>query len=62
MEALETFNKAFWAKSIWLPPNTTWEDIQPGARPDVNYPDYRHLLIPIPLAFVILALRVVVEK
>lgn len=62
MELLQTIADTFWSTRVWLPPNTTWADIQPGARPDVVYPDYRHLMIPIPLALLILALRTVVEK
>lgn len=62
MGVLETISDTFWATSVWLPPNTTWAEIQPGARPGVVYPDYRHLIMPIPLALVMLAIRTVVEK
>lgn len=61
-DVLQSISKTFWSTSVWLPPNTTWEEIQPGARPDVVYPDYRHLAMPIPLALVILAVRMVVER
>lgn len=62
MEILQPIFDTFWSTSVWLPPNTTWADIQPGARPDVVYPNYRHLMLPIPLALVILLLRMVVER
>lgn len=52
----------FWSPSFWLPPNVTWADIEPGARDDVVFTDYRHLLIPIPLGLVILLLRFIIEK
>ncbi|KOB58234.1 putative schlank, partial [Operophtera brumata] len=40
----------FWDESIWLPENTTWNDITPGSNKDIVYTDYRHLLYPPPLA------------
>lgn len=47
---------------VWLPPNTTWKDIEPGSRENVEHADYRHLLWPIPISFVIILLRFTVEK
>lgn len=52
----------FWNEDVWLPPNTTWEDITPGPDKDVIYADYRHLLFPIPLAFVLILIRHLLEK
>ncbi|XP_026333817.1 ceramide synthase 5-like isoform X2 [Hyposmocoma kahamanoa] len=52
----------FWREDVWLPPNTTWEDIAPGPDKAVVYTDYRHLLVPLPLAFVIIFLRQMLEK
>lgn len=52
----------FWDEDVWLPPNTTWEDIAPGPDKTVVYADYRHLLYPIPLAFVLIVLRCTLEK
>ncbi|XP_075983648.1 ceramide synthase 5-like isoform X2 [Anticarsia gemmatalis] len=51
----------FWDERVWLPPNTTWEDIAPGPDKAVVYNDYRHLLYPLPLALVLLVLRRVLE-
>ncbi|XP_053617763.1 ceramide synthase 6-like isoform X2 [Plodia interpunctella] len=53
---------AFWDDGLWLPPNTTWEDIAPGPEKAVVYTDYRHLIFPIPLAFVLILLRNLLEK
>ncbi|XP_031637328.1 ceramide synthase 6 [Contarinia nasturtii] len=52
----------FWSTSVWLPPNTTWADIAPGSRPDVDHADYRDLWWPIPMAIVLLIIRFCVEK
>lgn len=52
----------FWNEDVWLPPNTTWDDIRPGPDNVVTYNDHSHLLYPIPLAFVLIALRHVLEK
>lgn len=52
----------FWNEDVWLPPNTTWSDIQPGARPGVEHTDYRHLIYPLPMALGVLCIRYVLEK
>ncbi|XP_026313451.1 ceramide synthase 5-like [Hyposmocoma kahamanoa] len=52
----------FWNEDVWLPPNTTWADLAPGPDKVVVYTDYRHLLLPIPLAFVFITLRYVMDK
>uniref|UniRef100_A0A6B2EE38 Protein transporter n=1 Tax=Phlebotomus kandelakii TaxID=1109342 RepID=A0A6B2EE38_9DIPT len=52
----------FWSEDVWLPPNITWADIAPGARPDVTYADYRHLIYGIPLALVVLSIRYTLER
>ena len=49
-------------KKVWLPPNVTWKSIEPGSRDDIVYADYRHLLWPIPMSFILIALRFLVEK
>ncbi|RVE49133.1 hypothetical protein evm_006254 [Chilo suppressalis] len=53
---------AFWNEHVWLPPNTTWEDITPSPDKAVNYTNHTHVWYPIPLAFVFIALRYVFEK
>uniref|UniRef100_A0A336MAZ5 CSON008488 protein n=2 Tax=Culicoides sonorensis TaxID=179676 RepID=A0A336MAZ5_CULSO len=62
MGILNTISDTFWSTSVWLPPNTTWADIAPGSRPDVQHADYRHLIWPLPMAAVILFIRHVLEK
>jgi sphingoid base N-palmitoyltransferase len=47
---------------VWLPPNVTWKDIEPGSREDIVYADYRHLIWPIPISLVIIVIRYVVER
>lgn len=59
---LRTVYDTFWDEDVWLPPNTTWEDIAPGSEKDVVYTDHRHLLYPIPLALVLIGLRCFLEK
>lgn len=61
MTLFEQISNTFWSPSVWLPPNTTWEDIAPGARHDVDHADYRDLWWPLLMALVLLALRYVVE-
>ncbi|XP_067638275.1 ceramide synthase 6 isoform X5 [Eurosta solidaginis] len=62
MYILKAIGKNFWSTEIWLPPNTTWEDIAPGSRPDVTHADYRDLIWPIPMAFFVLLLRYTLER
>ncbi|XP_063220176.1 ceramide synthase 6-like [Bacillus rossius redtenbacheri] len=50
----------FWDPDIWLPPNVTWKDLEPNN--EVAYADHRHLLFPLPLAALLMLLRVVMER
>jgi hypothetical protein len=50
----------FWEDSIWLPPNTTWKDVEPTK--DGVYTEFTDLWYPIPVAFAILLLRYVFER
>lgn len=61
MGILQQICDTFWSTSVWLPPNTTWADIAPGARPDVDHADYRDLWWPIPMAIALLIIRYCVE-
>lgn len=61
MGILGTLNDLFWSEKIWLPPNFTWEDLDP--KYEYQFTNYRHLyLYAIPLAFVILLIRFILEK
>ncbi|KAG6446773.1 ceramide synthase 5 [Manduca sexta] len=59
---LRQFLDKFWNEDVWLPPNTTWEDIAPGPDKAVEYTDYTHVFIPIPLALVFMVVRRALEK
>ncbi|XP_013184238.1 ceramide synthase 5 isoform X3 [Amyelois transitella] len=59
---LRSMLEVFWNENVWLPPNTTWEDIAPGPDKAVVYTDYRHLLYPLPLALLLILLRRVLEN
>ena len=46
-----------WQEKIWLPPNSTWSD--------VDHPDraqFKHLAYPIPLAFLMMVLRFFLDR
>lgn len=62
MEFINKFRTTFWSTDVWLPPNTTWEDIAPGSRPDVNHADYRDLVWPLPLALLVMLTRYSLER
>ena len=49
--------EVFWSPSIWLPPNVTWSHFED--RPDSA--QFHHLLLPFPLALLLLLLRRLVE-
>lgn len=61
MGILQKICDTFWSETIWLPPNATWADIAPGARPDIDHADYRDLWWPIPMALALLIIRYCVE-
>ena len=48
----------FWSEDIWLPPNVTWDTFAY----DDNFAQFSHLYFPIPAAFVVIAIRLVIEK
>lgn len=62
MGVFRDFTDTFWSTKVWLPPNTTWADIAPGSRADVNHADYKDLIWPLPLALVMLVIRYVLER
>jgi hypothetical protein len=45
---------------VWLPPNVTWADLEPNDK--IAYADHRHLALSLPMAFLLLALRFVLER
>ena len=48
----------FWNEDIWLPPNVTWDTFAD----DENFGQFSHLYFPIPAAFVVIAIRLVIER
>ena len=54
----ETLSSRFWSPSIWLPPNVSWEDFDGKD----NYAQFSHLLLPLPLAFLFIIIRSLLEK
>lgn len=59
---LQQLLETLWSEDVWLPPNTTWKDIQPGSDKAVTYTDHTHVFYPIPLAFVIMVVRWALDK
>lgn len=59
---LDYISKAFWNEDVWLPPNTTWADIAPGARHGVSHANYKHLYYPLPMALIMLGIRYIFER
>ncbi|XP_063217897.1 ceramide synthase 5-like [Bacillus rossius redtenbacheri] len=60
MMGVQSFLDKFWSPAVWLPPNVTWEDLEPTA--DRPYADYRHLVFPLPMAVAMWLLRCLLEK
>lgn len=52
----------FWNEDFWLPLNTTWQDIAPGRDKSVVYADHRDLLYSLPLALMLILLRILLGK
>ncbi|XP_077187826.1 ceramide synthase 4 isoform X2 [Paroedura picta] len=52
--------KWLWKDEFWLPPGFTWEDMRDTD--EVSYPHPHHLFACIPLAFLLIALRLVTER
>lgn len=52
--------KWLWNNEFWLPPGFTWEDMKDTG--DIYYPHPHHLLLCIPLSFLMIILRLVVER
>ncbi|KAJ6635435.1 Ceramide synthase 2 [Pseudolycoriella hygida] len=61
MEIFRYFSGTFWSTEIWLPPNTTWADMAPGSRPNVNHADAIDLLWVLPLSMLLIVIRYFVE-
>lgn len=60
MTILRSFLDWFWNPDVWLPPGIGWDDIK--ANDKVKYANYGDLLYPIPAAFCIIFVRIIVER
>ena len=49
---------SFWNEDIWLPPNVTWDSFSG----DERFAQFSHLYYPIPAAFLVIAVRMVIER
>ena len=49
---------SFWNEDIWLPPNVTWDSFSG----DEKFAQFSHLYYPIPAAFLVIAVRMVIER
>ncbi|CAH1102201.1 unnamed protein product [Psylliodes chrysocephalus] len=58
----KTVLDTFWSEHIWLPPNTTWKDIDPDVESNIRHADHRHLFYPLPMSVLMLLLRYLLEK
>ena len=47
----------FWKEEIWLPPNSTWSDIE-----HEDKAQFGHLAFPLPLAFLMMVARFFLDK
>ncbi|XP_063618699.1 ceramide synthase 2-like [Cydia splendana] len=52
----------FWDEDVWLPPNSSWADVAPGPNKKVTYTDHWDVLLTIPMAFMLMALRFVLHN
>ncbi|XP_032025433.1 ceramide synthase 4 isoform X3 [Hylobates moloch] len=57
---LSSFNEWFWQDRLWLPPNVTWTELED--RDGRVYPHPQDLLAALPLALVLLAMRLAFER
>ncbi|KAM8830064.1 ceramide synthase 5-like isoform 2-T2 [Synchiropus picturatus] len=59
--AMSAISAWFWSEKFWLPENVTWVDLE-HPPPGVDYPRLRHVLYALPLAVVVLLLRLLFER
>lgn len=54
---VNSFTEILWHRGVWLPPNTTWEQIEEPGRAQ-----FSHLAYPLPLAFLMMVLRFFLDR
>lgn len=55
-----SFNEWFWQDTLWLPPNSTWADLED--RDGLVYPHPQDTLAALPLAMALVAMRFAFER
>lgn len=55
MISIQPLLEKFWDPAIWLPPNITWADLK--SHDQVGYTNHNDLLLTLPLAILVLAIR-----
>ena len=58
MSALKLFSNHFWSSSIWLPPNTTWADLDKHH----DLAQWHHLIYPLPMAVGLIIFRQLLDQ
>ena len=54
---VNSFTDILWHRGVWLPPNTTWDQIEEPGRAQ-----FSHLAYPLPLAFLMMVLRFFLDR
>ncbi|XP_065333162.1 ceramide synthase 6 [Cloeon dipterum] len=60
MEVLRAISDRFWSRHVWLPPNSTWEDV--SKNDVIQHTISTDLIYPIPMALMVLVIRLVCER
>ena len=58
-------SSVIWSNTFWFPGNLTWEDVRnkpEGPHAHIYHPEFKDLLIPIPMAVLLLCLRSLIER
>lgn len=60
--AIHTMLDTIWTDSFWFPSNITWNDLESEPADGRYHPRAKDLLISIPIAFILIGVRFVVER
>ncbi len=57
-------SEVVWSEDFWLPPNVTWDELEPEttSNPNVNFRRFRDLGYPLMMVWVVLAVKYACEK
>lgn len=62
---METSNyiwSTFWSENIWLPPNTTWNDVKRAASSNIHYSEAWYMFFPVAVGIALVFVRQFIEK